>query len=1328
VRSVAVFGAGGSGVAAVGRALLPGRRVPGGTPLAPRAEAPFGYAHSPFLTALLDRCLRPSRRPLPRTSPEFVWLSGARPNRAPSLSVADAEALRQALDGEPFCLAHPALAAAYESIAPLLPADTLRVVVFRELGALLETLAERVAVDPELRLWSREQLAAAVERCYGAVLSAADRGGEWLFLDFDDWLAGAGSARLAQRAGGASDVELEPLAPRRRGRVEVPATLTALYAELQRRAGSTPRPATDDGGPAITALALVDRDQRSALPALAQRVHAQRGVRAELLVVDTSLDGGLELAPSPGLRVLHVPGPSRGAALRAAAAAASTELIALVDPQTTDLPWRLARAAATFAQDPELEFLCADLLLRDEAGRLQSRRYPGAMGDAPAAFWQAGAVVRRAVLARAPTVAFRRSELALYAEARARGRARSLDRPAFHLAREVFAAAEAQARLDGELLALDRAPVAKEPEISVLICTYRRRDTLLECLRAFSRQRGAVGRFELVVVDDGCDDGSAELLDRLELPLPCRVLHRPNGGLAAARNTGLGHCRAPLVLLVNDDTIPFDDCVEQHLLAHGRQDGEQLCVLGTFEQRPAALDNALLRYLEGSWEVFAYSRLRPGERYDAFHFYTCNVSLPTAELRAVGGFDPSFRHYGCEDTDVGLKLEARGLTVLYEARARAHHWHAFDFEYLARRQRTVARAFVRLFRLHPRARLRWEGTPEDRRSIAAELWSEAELARQEAAARTLATLDVGALEPLGEKARTVAADAVEQLGERVRALHRQWWLRGLLEGFDEQGIDGLGQWLAEEEPRYELPTECPRRLLAWPRYDDPRSLLALIGRTAALGGDRRVALVLPHDPERDGDRQAVEASLAAAFARSAVPAPELVLVGGPAADRWHWLRLRRVVDAWLPLGGEPQLFRRECDLEALPDDDAVRLWLQRFAVPAPLPRRHPERPSGGGLSVRPVPVNDPVHGALPRPAAAARRAGPELSVLVPTCDRPRELLQCLEALAAQDLAGERFDVWVVDDGSTQPVEAALTARTWPFALHCLRQERSGPGIARNLALSRSRGEFVVFLNDDAVPRADCLRLHLQAQRGQTADDAVLGAFPLLPARRADAFQELVETRTLLFAQPRLLSGVRYHGRTLCTGNLSLRRDLLERLGGFDAGLPFAGAEDSELGERLERELGGRVRYAPWIVADHDHWLDLPGFVQRQRRLGWCCARLAERHDDASWLDPRLAGRRHSTLPSSYFEQLRSVVRERGEAFVARAAALAAALRPEPRAVQRRLQADRLEPEVEQLRQAAFEQGMCLYRGGTPASALLPPALPPIPLRAGAAALRADRRA
>lgn len=338
-------------------------------------------------------------------------------------------------------------------------------------------------------------------------------------------------------------------------------------------------------------------------------------------------------------------------------------------------------------------------------------------------------------------------------------------------------------------------PLAERPELSVILCTYNRIETLKHSLATYQEQTAA-GRFELIVVNDGSTDGTRELLDEMEFEVPTRVVHRPNGKLAAARNTGIEAARGRILLFVNDDTLAFPDMIEQHLAMHAEQGDRSVAVLGTFEQPAAALDDAMTRCLEESDLVFRYGDMSHGEAYDYNRFWTCNVSVEAERVHAAGGFDESFQHYGAEDIDLGVRLAELGVEVVYNDRARAHHEHIIDFDAFRRRSRLVAKAFVRLFTKHPKCLehpdfswMRGESVVSLERTIAEE---RARLAGFEESTRELASIDLGAIERAeGESeasCRRLTAAIGERLREGLQELNVHWWREGFVLGLNEFGL------------------------------------------------------------------------------------------------------------------------------------------------------------------------------------------------------------------------------------------------------------------------------------------------------------------------------------------------------------------------------------------------------------------------------------------------------------------------------------------------------------------------------------------------------------
>ena len=237
-----------------------------------------------------------------------------------------------------------------------------------------------------------------------------------------------------------------------------------------------------------------------------------------------------------------------------------------------------------------------------------------------------------------------------------------------------------------------------------------------------------------------------------------------------------------------------------------------------------------------------------------------------------------------------------------------------------------------------------------------------------------------------------------------------------------------------------------------------------------------------------------------------------------------------------------------------------------------------------------------VPSAQPRPSP--RDPEPDISVVMPTFNRADILARSLEHLARQTLPGSRFEIIVVDDGSSDHTASVLAAAPKGLRLTALRQANLGPAAARNRGIERARAPWVLFLNDDALPAPDTLQIHLDEHALRGPRDAVLGRFPMhpdfTPTTRPVGW--CMDHTTLIFDYPRMQPGRGYGSGQFYTCNISLARDFLRRLGGFDEGFVRMGAEDIEFGVRVQQQ-GGRVFYRPDCVAHHAHRLDAEGLAR-----------------------------------------------------------------------------------------------------------------------------------
>lgn len=190
-----------------------------------------------------------------------------------------------------------------------------------------------------------------------------------------------------------------------------------------------------------------------------------------------------------------------------------------------------------------------------------------------------------------------------------------------------------------------------------------------------------------------------------------------------------------------------------------------------------------------------------------------------------------------------------------------------------------------------------------------------------------------------------------------------------------------------------------------------------------------------------------------------------------------------------------------------------------------------------------------------------------LSIVIPTYNRSRMVLACLDSLAHQTDAAESFEVIVVVDGSTDDTEVRLSSLHTRFPLRVLVQENAGPAAARNTGIQAAGGEYCLFLDDDMAADPGLVIGHLRVQR-ERANTVTLGHIDTrLPPDASRFAQYLQESWARHHAE--LAAGIRPATfMDSWTGNLCAPRSALEAVGGFAADLPAN--EDIEIGYRLSK--------------------------------------------------------------------------------------------------------------------------------------------------------------
>lgn len=200
---------------------------------------------------------------------------------------------------------------------------------------------------------------------------------------------------------------------------------------------------------------------------------------------------------------------------------------------------------------------------------------------------------------------------------------------------------------------------------------------------------------------------------------------------------------------------------------------------------------------------------------------------------------------------------------------------------------------------------------------------------------------------------------------------------------------------------------------------------------------------------------------------------------------------------------------------------------------------------------------------------------PELSVVVPTHNRARRLSLLLDSLRAQTLPSERFEVIVVNDGSSDATGELLerAALDGGLTVRVIRYESArGPAAARNAGWRAARAPLIAFTDDDCVAAPGWIAAGLRVA-AEYPGAVIQGRVDINPAEhgKLSVFAHTFEVHDTLQGFP--------------TCNIFYPRALLEELDGFDETFRLPAGEDTDLGLRA-LEAGHEVVFADAALAYH----------------------------------------------------------------------------------------------------------------------------------------------
>ena len=228
---------------------------------------------------------------------------------------------------------------------------------------------------------------------------------------------------------------------------------------------------------------------------------------------------------------------------------------------------------------------------------------------------------------------------------------------------------------------------------------------------------------------------------------------------------------------------------------------------------------------------------------------------------------------------------------------------------------------------------------------------------------------------------------------------------------------------------------------------------------------------------------------------------------------------------------------------------------------------------------------------------------PFVSIVIPTYNRASRIHNSLDSLISQDYPKDKYEIIMVDDGSTDETKEILInySKLAECGFMWFTQENKGIASATNTGLIHARGEIILFTGDDCIAKEDWIHKLIIAFK----DDCIGGVGGIVIARKLETIvQTYIEERGIL-SQEKFNSN-----NFIITGNAAYRKDALEKIKWLDENLNAC--IDVDLSIRVQL-AGYNLSRSNEAIISHDHPPDVYHLYKQQFRNGIGFSRLHKKY-------------------------------------------------------------------------------------------------------------------
>jgi GT2 family glycosyltransferase len=243
---------------------------------------------------------------------------------------------------------------------------------------------------------------------------------------------------------------------------------------------------------------------------------------------------------------------------------------------------------------------------------------------------------------------------------------------------------------------------------SVIVSAYNRLEALKLCLSELLQQTIESDKYEIILVDDCSTDGTEDYIrEIIKTESNIRYIrHQENQGLASARNSGIMSAKGKYIIFLDCDIIPEPDFIEKFLFYHAQYSNERIAVIGNLSFDKTFTDKNNIAYFVQSRYLGCKTRREKAQidylNLPTRYFAGGIASMLTSTVMEVGLFDSTFKYYGAEDTDYGIRLGNHGVRLIFGDSIKAYHHDPVSLEkYKNKRIEAAREGFKIMFKKHP---------------------------------------------------------------------------------------------------------------------------------------------------------------------------------------------------------------------------------------------------------------------------------------------------------------------------------------------------------------------------------------------------------------------------------------------------------------------------------------------------------------------------------------------------------------------------------------------------------------------------------------------------